>query len=91
MGVKGHYFDGVSEKTMIPVPVEHSFTIFYWSLTCRVKSEFGHVKNACKGASFDSKDAYCVPYMDTINSKGLQHLLVNVVVFLDLNFRTTSD
>ena len=29
--------------------------------------------------------------MDTLNIKGLQHLLVNVVVLLDLNLQTTNE
>ena len=29
--------------------------------------------------------------MDALNIKGLQHLLVNVVVLLDLNFQTTNE
>ena len=29
--------------------------------------------------------------MDALNMKGLQHLLVNVVVLLDLNFQTTNE
>ena len=43
----------------------------------------------CGGCSdVDTKDAFCVPWMLYINMKGLKHL---VVVFLDLNFQTTSD
>ena len=29
--------------------------------------------------------------MDALNIKGLQHLLVNVVELLDLNFQTTNE
>ena len=44
----------------------------------------------CGGCSVLTRRKGCIlRTMDTINSKGVQHLLVNVVVFLDLNIQTT--
>ena len=49
-------------------------------------SDLGHLRRF-----FRAWNSWILRTMDALNIKGLQHLLVNVVVLLDLNFQTAHE